>query len=253
MITFRSSIRFLSALAAGATICATGVLSAHGQQPKTTEKSEIPGGIEGHVKSVDQDKKKISIVTSNGRERTFSTNDETTMVGPRGGKVRRRLDDPRFHEGMELTIVADGTSAKEIHLGYSRKESGEALAEKPAAKLGTPREKAPTIRERIKARAKAAAKDDDDGDDDEIPGKVKSFDAERHVLVLTLLNGKTRSFILPRDLKVLVKGAASKKGLRDPAIKEGSAVTVIVEGAGGRSVRELQITPPAAATSKKAA
>jgi hypothetical protein len=257
MFMFRvSSIGFVGVFAAGATICIAGLLSAHAQQPKTTEKAEIPGGIAGHVKSVDQDKQKISIVTSSGRERAFSITDDTTMLGPRGGKVRRRLNDPRFHEGMELTIVADGGRAKEIHLGYSRRESEDSATGKASAKTGAPRddrEKTPAVRPKLKARAKAALKEEEDGDDDdEIPGKVKSFDAERRLLVVTLLNGKNRSFLLARDVKVLVRGAASKKGLRDPAIKEGTTVTVVVEE-GGRRVRELQITPPSASKTKKAA
>ncbi len=81
---------------------------------------------------------------------------------------------------------------------------------------------------------------------------MKSFNADRGVLVVTLLNGKSRSFILARDVKVVIRGAASKKGLRDPAIKEGTVVTVLVEE-GGRRVRELHIIPLAASKAKKAA
>ena len=96
------------ALAAGAAICAGGLFSASAQDTKTSEKTEIPGGIEGHVKSVDHEKETLSIIASTGKERTFKVTEDTTMIGPRGGKVRRRLNDKRFHEGMELTIVADG-------------------------------------------------------------------------------------------------------------------------------------------------
>jgi hypothetical protein len=260
MFVFRSSsVRIVSALVAGATFCVVGLLSAQAQQPKTAEKAEIPGGIEGKVKSVDQEKQKLSIVTSSGRERTFSITEDTTMLGPRGGKVRRRLNDPRFHEGMELTVVANSGTATEIHLGISRSEPADSPIEKSSAKSNTPREeseKAPAVKAKARARAKAKAamkdEDADDGDDDEIPGKVKSFDSERRILVVTLLNGKSRSFLLARDVKVLVKGAASKQGLRDPAIKEGILVTVVV-AEGGRRVRELHITPLAAAKTKKAA
>ena len=93
--------RTLNALVAGAMICAVGLLAAVAQEPRKGEKPQIPGGIEGHVKSVDHEKETLSITTSDGRERTFTITEETTMLGPRGGKVRSRLKDRRFHEGME--------------------------------------------------------------------------------------------------------------------------------------------------------
>ena len=75
--------------------------------------------IEGKVKKVDHEKSTLTITTDDGKERTFEITDDTTMVGPRGGLVRRGLKDPRFHEGMGLTIVAKGTTATEVHLGFS--------------------------------------------------------------------------------------------------------------------------------------
>ncbi len=105
---------------------------------------------------MDQDKQKVSIVvTSSGREHTFTVTDDTTLVGPRGGKVRGRLSDPRFHEGMELTVVAEGNTATEIHLGYSRKEPTDVSTEKSTAKSTTPgeeRAKAPAVAAKAKAR-----------------------------------------------------------------------------------------------------
>jgi len=259
MFEFRSSsARMLSALVAGATICTVGLLSTHAQVSTKSEKAEIPGGIEGHVKSVNHEKETVSIVTSDGRTRTFSITEDTTMIGPRGGKVRRRLNDRRFHEGMELTVVADGGTAKEVHLGYSRREPDESTKEKSSAK-GRPSaseegKKAPRDAGKLAkgSGTKAVAREEDDDDDDEIPGKVKSFDAARRLLVVSLLNGKSRSFLLANDVKVLVKGAASKLGLKDSALKEGASVTVLVE-AGGRRVRELHVSPLPAARSRKAA
>ena len=259
-----SFLHALSALVAGTAICAFGLFSANAQDTKKAEKPEIPGGIEGHVKSVDHEKATVSIIASNGRERTFKVTDDTTMIGPRGGKVRRRLNDKRFHEGMELTIVAEGGSATEIHLGFSRRNPGDAADSKPVAKgsstasgarleepaSGTARKKAAA---KIGKMAKAVAADEEgDDEDDEIPGKVKSFDPQRRMLVVALLNGKNRSFLLANDVKVVVKGTASKEGLKDAALKDGAVISVFVD-AGGRRVKELHVTPAPAGRSKKAA
>ena len=86
--------KFLSFIV-GLTLCVVGLLSVAAQEPKTSEKPEIPGGIEGHVKSVDHDKKTLTIIGTGAKERVFAITEDTLMVGPRGGKVRRHLNDPR--------------------------------------------------------------------------------------------------------------------------------------------------------------
>ena len=263
-------LRTLSALLAGATMCAVGLLSAAPQEPKRGEKVVIPGGMDGQVKSVDQEKQTLTIVTSGGRERTFTVTDETTMVGPRGGKVRRRLHDRRFHEGLDVTILADGNTAKEVHLGFSHREKGQSSSQSTLAKRSPRATKEATggaaavkrprseLSEPSKIAAKAApktgAQEEEEDEDNEIPGKVKSYDPERRppVLVVTLLNGQNRSFFLGSDVKLLVGGRASRLGLKDPALKVGTPLTVIVEP-GGRRVRELHVSPTATAKSKKAA
>ena len=254
--------RTLSLLLTGTTICALGLFSAGAQEAKKAERPQIPGGIEGHVKRVDTEKETLTIVTTAGAERTFNVTDDTTMLGPRGGKVRRRLHDPRFHDGMSLTVVASGLTAKELHLGFSRREPGGAAEDRKTAAKAAKGD--PGVRDRTdgnlatkpKASKKGAAAtaEEADDEDDEIPGTVKSYDANRRLLVVTLLNGTNRSFLLSRDLKVLVKGAASKQGTADPAIKEGTHVTVLVD-AGGRRVKELRVdpAPPGARKTKKAA
>jgi hypothetical protein len=260
-------LRTLTLLLAGATISIVGLISAGAQESKKGEKPQIPGGIEGHVKKVDVEKETLTIVTDAGTQRTFSVTEDTTMLGPRGGKVRRGLHDPRFHEGMSLTVVASGTTAKEVHLGYSRREPGAATESgKTAAKVtgasggvsGGSSTAAPTAKAKASAKtvagaaAKASAAEEED-EDDEIPGTVKSYNADRRLLVVSLLNGTSRSFFLARDLKVLVKGAVSKQGVADPAIKEGARVVVLVEE-GGRRVKELHVDPlPPARRTKKAA
>ena len=105
-------LRTLSVHVAGAMICALGLLSVNAQEASKVAKPQIKGGIDGHVKSVDPEKGTLSMITADGRERTFTITDDTTMLGPRGGKVRYGLKDRRFHEGMELTVVADGATAR---------------------------------------------------------------------------------------------------------------------------------------------
>jgi hypothetical protein len=90
-----------------------------------------------------------------------------------------------------------------------------------------------------KTRISKAAPEEDE--DNEVPGKIKSFDSNRRILVVQLLNGKDRSFFLASDVKVLVKGTASKHGLQDPALKSGAHVTVTTDE-GGHKVKELEIS-----------
>jgi hypothetical protein len=110
----------------GAALCAGGSLAR--ADDKSANKPEIKGGIEGKIKSVDVDNKTLTITTSQGRERTYKVTDDTVLVGPRGGKVRRHLKDPRFHEGFSVTIVADGNTATEVHLGFAKDSSGAGTA-----------------------------------------------------------------------------------------------------------------------------
>jgi hypothetical protein len=262
-------LRTLIAFFAGATFCAVGLMSAVAQETRKSERPEIPGGIEGQVKSVDPEKHMLSITTGGGRVRTFTITEDTTMLGPRGGKVRHRLKDHRFHEGMDVTIVANGGTAKEVHLGFSRREHLDSTnhpksSAKPAilpAEEGretTAAEAEKGTRSSAKGKRaldvgkKAAVHEEEEDEDDEIPGKVKSYDKTRRLLVVALLNGKSRSFLLSRDVKVIVRGTPSKQGLSDPALKADVPVTVLVE-AGGRRVRELHVGSAPEARSKKAA
>ena len=82
-------MRHVSALFLAALIGTAGLFSAGAQETKKSDKPEIKGGIEGTVKKVDGDKKTLTIIV-NGKERTFTVTDDTTIVGPRGGLVRRR-------------------------------------------------------------------------------------------------------------------------------------------------------------------
>jgi hypothetical protein len=259
--------RLQSLLLTGTMICVLGPLSAGAQEAeKKPEMPRIPGGIEGHLKSVDVEKGTLTITTASGTARTFSVSEDTTMLGPRGGKVRRRLHDPRFHEGMAMTVVASGSTAKEVHLGYRHRASGSAgesektTANSSAAKERTrgvtttaPAARAKVSKEKDSAAASKPAASEEEDEDDEIPGTVKSYNADRRLLVVSLLNGTSRPFFLSRDLKVLVRGVASEQGIADPSLKEGAHVTVLVEE-GGRRVKELHVDPaPPARRTKKAA
>jgi len=92
-------------------------------------------------------------------------------------------------------------------------------------------------------RTKAGAAAAEEDEEEEVPGKIKSFDHTRHLLVITLLNGKDRSFMLAKDVKVLVKDSASKHGLDDPALKAGASVEVVTDE-GGHKVKEVKVLPP---------
>jgi hypothetical protein len=188
------------------------------------DKPAIKGGIDCKVKSVNLANEKLTIVTSDGRQRTLTITEDTQMVGPRGGKVRRRLHDPRFQEGMPLTIVADGNSATEIHLGYDREQ------QEAEAKPG----KAESTGSRTAKQPATAA------DREEFGGKIKSFDAARRTLVIALDDGQSRSFLLPAKVPVLLTGAASKEGLHDPALMVGAPVRVATE-AGGHKVTQIML------------
>jgi hypothetical protein len=225
-------------------IASAGLPSARADEPKART-NETTGGFQGKVKAVDLEHKTLTIITVQGRERTFTVTKETTLLGPRGGKVKKGLKDKRFHEGMPVTVLTEGNAASEIHLGSQRGE-GRAAAGKSEGPNATPTEP-----NRGSSKPAAAAEEGAD-EDNEIPGKVKRYDARRHLLVVSLLNGKDRSFMLSKDVPVMVKGVASEQGLRDPALKVGAQVEVIT-AAGGRKVKEVKIMPAPAATGRKKA
>ena len=185
------------------------------------EKTGIKGGIEGYVKKVDLDNKTLTI-TADGKERTFEVRKDTVMVGPRGGQIRRLLKDPRFHEGFPVTVVASGKEAREIHLGYARDAKTGALSKAAKAKL-------------------KAAKEIEEKDDVDLLGHIKSFDSAKRLLVVSLINGKNKSFILSKETPVKVKGTATKRGIMDPALTTGAAIVVVTD-ADMRKVKEVKIS-----------
>jgi hypothetical protein len=238
----------------GAAVAVLIPFGGNAQQTRKEGATAIKGGIEGKVKKVDHEKSTLTITTDDGKERTFEITDDTTMVGPRGGLVRRGLKDPRFHEGMQLTIVAKGALATEVHLGFSRHTEGTAATKTTKEKASTTTDKAGAKTTEAKGvakdKAKPAAAEEED-EDREMPGKVKSVDPAKHMLVITLLNGKDHSFMIAKDTPVLVKGTASKRGLEDPALKVGAKVHVVTD-AEGHKVKEVKVDPVLVKTKKAA-
>jgi hypothetical protein len=234
-----------------------GSLSTRAGEPR----SEIKGGIEGKVSKVDVEKGTLTISREDGRDRTFTITNDTTIVGPRGGVVHRRLHDPRFHKGLPITVVADGETATELHLGFDRKvragavagaspTSGTSTTDTPDTPAPAPRRRTSGFRGVLGTRQQqptATSKSDEADEDNDFPGKVKSADPARHMLVITLLNGKDRSFMLSHDVKITHNGRAIRQGLADAMIKPGVPVTVVTEE-GGRKVKEVKVTP---ATTRK--
>jgi outer membrane lipoprotein-sorting protein len=189
------------------------------------------GGIEGKVAKVDAAKGSVTI-TAAGGEQTFTVTATTQIVGPRGGLVRRRLHDPRFHAGLPITVVANGTTATELLLGVDRKA---------AKTTGAKDAKSQTSGFRGDNTGKADGKSDEEADDDnDFPGKIKSVDADKNLIVVTLLNGKDRSFMVGSEAKLTIGRRVSQKGLSDPALRPGARLTIVTDE-GGRKVKEVKV------------
>jgi hypothetical protein len=184
------------------------------------------GKTEGKVAKVDAVKGSLTI-TAAGGEKTFTVTNTTQIVGPRGGLVHRRLHDPRFHEGLPITVVANGMTATELLLGVDHK------AKSADAKGAT--------KQSSGFRGDDAAKSEEEADgDNDFPGKIKSVDAERNILVVTLLTGKDQSFMVGSEAKLTIGRRISQKGLSDPALKAGQHLTVVTDD-GGKKVKEVKV------------
>src|SRR5262249_46371092 len=157
-----------------------------------------------------------------GRERTYNITDETVIVGPRGGSVHKRLKDPRFHSGLSIVVVATGKTASQLHLGYNRKarkvSSATSSSSETPDTTTAPKPRTSRFRGLVGAKATPKVEKEEEDEDNEFPGKVKSVDPAKRMLVITLLNGKDRSFLLPNDVKVTVNGRASRRGLNDTSL-----------------------------------
>jgi hypothetical protein len=235
-----------------AAIIAFGLVAARAADSKP----EIKGGIQGKIVKVDAEKGTVTIAREDGRERTFGVNDETTIVGPRGGIVHHRLKDPRFHPGLSITVVASGETASELHLGFdhkARKGTSSASAASGTSPESNSSDSTPApVRRTSRFRGILGSKsstetppaksEEAESEDNDFPGKIKSVDPARRMLVVTLLNGKDRSFLLSHDVKIMVNGRASRLGLADTIVKPGIPLVVVTDE-GGRKVKEVRVTP----------
>ncbi|HXY32991.1 MAG TPA: hypothetical protein VEI07_02125 [Planctomycetaceae bacterium] len=214
----------------GTVLCAIAIASFASLATRVSA-ADVKGGIEGKVVKADAAKGTITII-SQGNEKTYNVAAATVIVGPRGGIVRRRLHDPRFHEGLPITVVANGDTATQLVLGVDHKAAKS--TEGTAAKGATNR--ASGFRGEGAAKSEEAA----DDEDNEYPGKIKSVDADKNLLVVTLLTGKDRSFMVGSEAKLTIRGRVSQKGLSDAALRPGASVTVATEE-GSKKVKEVRL------------
>jgi hypothetical protein len=221
----------MSKRAIGKLVCAIAV-AALASLAAQTANAQVAGGVEGKVVKVDAAKNTITIAGKSG-EQTYNVGANTVIVGPRGGTVRRRLHDPRFHAGLPITVVANATSATQLVLGVDHKA-------KPADSGAAATSKTGTSQSSGFRGEGSKAKDEEGADEDtEFPGKVKSADADKNTLTVTLLTGKDHTFSVG-DAKITIGRRVSQKGLNDPAVKAGATVTVVTEE-GGNKVTEVKL------------
>jgi hypothetical protein len=216
--------------AMGTFLCAIAI-AAFASQAAQAAGPDGKAGVEGKVVKVDAAKGTVTIA-SDGTDKTYNVTATTQIVGPRGGLVRRRLHDPRFHEGLPITVVANGDNATQLLLGIDRKSAKSNSA--ASTKAGTTRASG------FRGDGSAKSEESADDDDNDFPGKIKSVDADRNLLVVSLLNGKDRSFMVSSEAKLTVGRRVSQKGLSDPALKPGANVTVVTDE-GGKKVKEVKI------------
>jgi hypothetical protein len=217
--------------AIGKLVCAIAVAAL---ATVAAQAADTKAGVEGKVVKVDAAKNTITISSKTG-EQTYNVSAATTIVGPRGGLVHRRLHDPRFHEGLSITVVANGQAATQLILGVDHKAKPADAGTAATSKTGATTDRSSGFR-----GDGSTAKDEEGADEDtEFPGKVKSVDADKNTLTVTLLTGKDRTFPVG-DAKITIGRRVSQKGLADPGFKAGVAVTIVTE-AGGNKVSEVKI------------
>jgi hypothetical protein len=219
----------MSKRAIGSLLCAMAI-AAFAVLATPAVGADLPNGIKGEVVKVDTAKNTLTVHTQSG-DKTYAIAPTTQIVGPRGGIVHKRLQDPRFHAGLHVTIVGSGAAASQVLLGVDHKaKSGDAAPSKTTAGFrGDSAGKGET------AKTEEAPADDDN----EFPGKIKSVDADKNILVVTLLTGKDHSFMVGSDAKLTIGTRVSQKGLSDPALRPGATVTVVTEG--GKKVAEVKL------------
>jgi hypothetical protein len=81
--------------------------------------------IPAKVQAVDTEKGTITVTTAEGKVLVLKVDKDTSIVGPRGGKIADRLKDDRLGKGAEIkvTLAADGKTAKDKDKGTEKKGS----------------------------------------------------------------------------------------------------------------------------------
>ncbi len=219
----------MSKRAIGSLLCAMAI-AAFAAFATPAVGADVPGGIKGDIVKVDTAKSTLTVHTQTG-DKTYTIAPTTQIVGPRGGIVHKRLQDPRFHAGLHVTVVASGTAATQVLLGVDRKaKTGDAATSKTTT----------GFRGDAAGKGEAAKTEEAPADEDnEFPGKIKSVDADKNILVVTLLTGKDHSFMVGSEAKLTIGARVSQKGLSDPALKPGATVTVVTEE--GKKVSEVKV------------
>jgi hypothetical protein len=96
-----------------------GVSSAQKEKDKDTKKGDKP--VKGKLVKVDV---KGMTLTANvdGKDTEYKVTKETRFIGPRGGKTT--IKDKRLQPGVELGLVAEGKTLKEVHIPTISKGKG---------------------------------------------------------------------------------------------------------------------------------
>lgn len=116
--------------------CCIGTASAQKdktKKDKATKDKEPPYTV-GKVLKVDESKGTITIALKTGRSQTFSVDDKTKILGPRGGVSKKRLKDDRLAPGYEVKILTgrSKTKATEVKLAYRKRAPKPEKDKKPA-------------------------------------------------------------------------------------------------------------------------
>jgi hypothetical protein len=79
--------------------------------------------VTGKVVKVDVSKKTITVKTDDG-DKTYTANDETKFIGPKGGVSDSGIKDDRLEKGAEVKLVIAGNNKtiREVHLPERKKD-----------------------------------------------------------------------------------------------------------------------------------
>jgi len=92
-------------------LIAVGLVAAQAKDAKKDAKE-----IKAKVTKVDAAKSTVSVTTDDGKKMDLKIDEDTKIVGPRGGVSAERLKDDRLAPGAEIKIMMDGKKVKQIEL-----------------------------------------------------------------------------------------------------------------------------------------